>query len=311
MRFVKNEWIKLWCQRSTWVMFILTLVGLVAILGLNRYFTDAGGTAEERLAANNEDIAFYEKLISNDPNSEYVVGYKEEIELIQYRIENDLPSSDMITVVDGIDLGLTFIIVFVGISTMVVAAYIVSNEFGTGTIKRLLTRPAVRWKMLLSKLVTTIIFGIVLMVAGIAVASLTSYILYDSSTPFTLGMVNGEVVQTVVEYNFIDTIAYSAASTLMTIFFAFMLSTLFGSSTLAVSLALGILFMGSTLSMFLAQYDFAQYILFVNNLGQFAEGSMPIIPDLTFGFALTVNIVYAVIFLGVSFIYFTRRDVTA
>ena len=72
MRFVKNEWIKLWCQRSTWIMFILTLVGVVAILGLNKYFTNAGGTAEERLAANKEDMAFYEELISNDPNSEYV-----------------------------------------------------------------------------------------------------------------------------------------------------------------------------------------------------------------------------------------------
>ncbi|PKC50100.1 hypothetical protein RhiirA1_487420 [Rhizophagus irregularis] len=97
----------------------------------------------------------------------------------------------------------------------------------------------------------------------------------------------------------------------MTILFAFMLGTLFSSSTLAVSLSLILLFMGTTITVFLAKYDFAKFIWFANDLTQFLPGTAPIIPDLSLNFAIVVNIVYAIIFLAVSFTYFTRRDVTA
>ena len=311
MRFVKNEWIKVWSQRSSWIMLALLLVGMLALLGLNKYFGDPSGTAEERRAANEETIKMYEEYIANEPDEQYANDYKEAIEIAQYRIDNDMISQNTPTVIEGIDTALTFLIVIVGIFTMVVAASIVSNEFGTGTIKMLLTRPAARWKILLSKLVATLLFGVALMVIGIAVASITSYILFDPSKPVNISLVDGQFVETAREFYFGEQLALNAASSMMTALFAFMLGTLFGSSTLAVSLALGIMFAGSLVTMYLAKYDFTKYIWFANDLAQFVANGTPIIADITFSFAVIVNIVYAIIFLAVSFIYFMRRDITA
>ena len=311
MRFVKNEWIKIWSQRSSWIMLGILVIGLIGLLGLNKYFTDASGTEEERRAANEETIALYESYIENEQGSEYVASYQEAVEIAQYRIDNDLPSENTLTAMEGIDFTLSFSIVVVGIFTMVIGASIVSGEFGTGTIKMLLTRPAARWKILLSKLVATLLYGVALMIAGLAVGAITSFIIYDSNAPITLLMENGQIVEKAMEFNFAEQLLLISASTFMVVLFAFMLGTLFSSSTLAVSLALGIMFLGSMITMYLSSYDFAKYIWLSNDLAQFVGEGTPIISDITFSFAVIVNIVYAIIFLAVTFIYFIRRDITA
>ena len=311
MRFVKNEWIKIWSQRSSWIMLGLLIVGLIGMLGLNKYFTDASGTQEERRAANEETITFYEEQLANETDEAYKAELEQSIALAQYRIDNDLPSEDTMTAMEGIDFTLSFSIVIVGIFTMVIGASIVSNEFGTGTIKMLLTRPAARWKILLSKLVATLLYGVALLIAGLAVGTITSFILYNSSAPIQIIMENGQIVEKAIEFNFAEQLALNAASTFMVVIFAFMLGTLFSSSTLAVSLALGIMFFGSMITMYLSNYEFAKYIWLSNDLAQFVGEGTPIISDITFSFAVIVNIVYAIIFLAVTFIYFIRRDITA
>ncbi len=149
------------------------------------------------------------------------------------------------------------------------------------------------------------------MLSSIAIGIIASYILFNTDQAIALSVVDGQVVEQMVETHYLQTIVLNAASIFMTILFAFMLGTLFGSSTLAVSLSLVLLFMGSTVTMFLAKYEFAKYIWFANDLAQFEPGMTPLIPDITLNFAIVVNIVYAIIFLGVSFTYFIRRDVTA
>ena len=56
--------------------------------------------------------------------------------------------------------------------TVIVAAGIVASEFTQGTIKMLLSRPVKRWKILTSKYVTVILFGILLMLVGFIVSIL-------------------------------------------------------------------------------------------------------------------------------------------
>lgn len=311
MRFVKNEWIKIWNQRSTWIMLGLMIVGLVGMLGLNKYFADASGTEEERRAANEEMITFYEDMLSTETDEMYKAEWENSIAIAQYRIDNDLPSEGAVTVIEGIDFAVSFGTAIVSIFTLVVGASIVSNEFGTGTIKMLLTRPVARWKILLSKLVTTLLFGVALLIIALAVGSLTSYILFDPSTPLQLTMENGQIVEQAITFEFAEQLALQGASMLMVVLFAFMLGTLFNSSTLAVSLALGVMFFGSIITMYLANYDFAKYIWLSNDLAQFVGGNTPVVEGITFTFAVIVNIVYAIIFLAITFIYFMRRDVTA
>ncbi|AMO85268.1 ABC-type transport system involved in multi-copper enzyme maturation, permease component [Solibacillus isronensis B3W22] len=312
MQYVKNEWIKMWSQKNAWIMCGLLIVLIVFVAGMNKYYDVDSSTKEARIAANEEMMAYpKEMLASEDITPEDEQYFKEEIAMAEYRIANDLPAANAMTFTEHMDLSLSLTIMVTGIFTVVIAAGIVSSEFGTGTIKMLLTRPVSRWKILLSKLVASILYGIVLFAAGIVVALIIGIALFGTDSSIALSIVDGQIVQDTVKNTFIETTLYSLGSTIMTIIFAFMIGTIFGSSTLAVSLSLFILLMGSTATMFIAQYDFAKYIWFANDLSYYAPGSMPMIEGLTFTFSLVVNIVYAVIFLAITFGYFMKRDVTA
>ncbi|BAK16834.1 ABC-type transport system [Solibacillus silvestris StLB046] len=312
MQYVKNEWIKMWSQKNAWIMCGLLIVLIVFVAGMNKYYDVDSSTKEARIAANEEMMAYpKEMLASEDITPEDEQYFKEEIAMAEYRIANDLPAANAMTFTEHMDLSLSLTIMVTGIFTVVIAAGIVSSEFGTGTIKMLLTRPVSRWKILFSKLVASILYGIVLFAAGIVVALIIGIALFGTDSSIALSIVDGQIVQETVKNTFIETTLYSLGSTIMTIIFAFMIGTIFGSSTLAVSLSLFILLMGSTATMFIAQYDFAKYIWFANDLSYYAPGSMPMIEGLTFTFSLVVNIVYAVIFLAITFGYFMKRDVTA
>lgn len=312
MQYVKNEWIKMWSQKNAWIMCGLLIVLIVFVAGMNKYYDVDSSTKEARIAANEEMMAYpKEMLASEDITLEDEQYFKEEIAMAEYRIANDLPAANAMTFTEHMDLSLSLTIMVTGIFTVVIAAGIVSSEFGTGTIKMLLTRPVSRWKILLSKLVASILYGIVLFAAGIVVALIIGIALFGTDSSIALSIVDGQIVQDTVKNTFIETTLYSLGSTIMTIIFAFMIGTIFGSSTLAVSLSLFILLMGSTATMFIAQYDFAKYIWFANDLSYYAPGSMPMIEGLTFTFSLVVNIVYAIVFLVITFGYFMKRDVTA
>ncbi|RKJ16679.1 ABC transporter permease, partial [Butyricicoccus sp. 1XD8-22] len=199
--------------------------------------------------------------------------FNEEILMTEYRIAHDLPAVDATMFQDVVNQLLNFILMLVGIFTMVIAASIVSNEFGTGTIKMLLTRPAARWKILLSKLVASCLYGAAIFVSSIAVGILVSFFLFNTDPVALLSVVDGQVVAQTLETNYAQTILLTSVSMFMTILFAFMLGTLFSSSTLAVSLSLILLFMGTTITVFLAKYDFAKFIWFANDLTQFLPGT--------------------------------------
>lgn len=293
-------------------MLGLVLALLAFVSGMNKYYGVDSDTKEARIEANENWLTHYNEMLNAEGMAEEDKQYyQDEIAMTEYRIAQDLPSYDATMISEHMEMSITLTIVMISIFTVVIAAGIVSSEFGTGTIKMLLTRPVARWKILLSKLVTTILYGLTLMVSGLIFAYILGIILFNTDPAVSLSIVNGQVMEETVKIPYLEMILYSAGSTLMTILFAFMIGTIFGSSTLAVSLSLFILLMGSTATMFIAQYDFAKYIWFANDLSFYAPGSMPLIEGLTFTFSLIVNIVYAIVFLAITFIYFMKRDITA
>lgn len=312
MQYVKNEWIKMWSQKNAWIMLVIVLGMLALVTGINKYYETPSATTEERLQANEEMLSHYKEMSTmEDMTAEDIAYYNEEILKVEYRIANDLPAENTNTILSHMNFAVTLSIMMVSIFTTVIAAGIVSNEFGTGTIKMLLTRPVARWKILLSKLVTSLLYGLTSLAVALIFSLALGFILYNNDGAVMLSVVDGQVVEQVLENTIAETILYSLAALVMTTIFAFMIGSLFGSSTLAVSLSLFILLMGQTATMFLAQYDFAKYIWFANDLTYYAPGNSPMIEGLTFGFSVVVNIVYAIVFLAITFGYFMKRDVTA
>lgn len=312
MKYINNEWMKLWSKKGTWAMLILTIL-LVIIPGIMfKVITDPETTPEQRKAANEKDIKLYQSFLDDEDMTEEDKAYFYEQKMLsEYRIEHDLPSPNAMTfdqfMSACLSIGKVFILIFVA----VVAAGIVSQEFGTGTIKMLLTRPVARWKILLSKLFTSIIFGLLLYVVTIAFSALVGAILFGTDITIDLAVVDGVIEEQSSFENYLKTLGLSFGSFFMSIFFAFMIGSIFGSSSLAVGLTLVITFMGSSVVSFLGKYEFMKYIWFANDLNQYAPYSIKNIEDLTLGFSIGINVVYAIIFLAVSFIYFMKRDVTA
>jgi ABC-2 type transport system permease protein len=92
---------------------------------------------------------------------------------------------------------------------------------------------------------------------------------------------------------------------------AFMLSTIFRSSALAIVIAILAYLVGSTLVQARSQFSWVKYILFTNtNLAQYVIGGRPDVKGMTMGFSITVMVVYFVIMMGLSWFVFTRRDVS-
>jgi ABC-2 type transport system permease protein len=312
MQLIKNEWIKIWSQRNAQIMCLLVIIAVIGFTALNKYYSPDNNSKEARLEENEKMLEDYNEIMTSPGmEEEDIAYYAEQIQLTEYRIANDLPAEGAMFFQDHMEQSINVTIMLVSIFTMVITAAIVSNEFGTGTVKMLLTRPVARWKILLSKLIASLTYGIAVFVIGIVTAIVIGLFLFPTESAFSLSLVNGEIVKTNIEIPYGEIILYNAMSIFMTILFAFMLGSLFGSSTLAVSLALIILLMGTLITAFIAHYDFAKYIWFANDLSYFAPGNSPMIEGVTLNFSIVVNVVYAVIFLVVTFGYFTRRDITA
>lgn len=313
LKLIKNEWVKLWSKKSSWVMLILTLAVIVAMLvGLKTFDKLVNGDEEptswkeqqQMTIEGNKTFLTEENLTTKEKER-----LENEIKIAEYRLENNVepPASDSTASFLESSVSALSLISLFGV---IVAAGIVSFEFGTGTIKMLLTRPIARWKILLSKLITTFLFTILLTTVGFALSALLGYVFFDSAGT-SLTIQDGKVT----EVNLIGQTLYSYLLSYgdisMSIFFAFMLGTLFSSSSLAIGLTLFITFTSATLVALLQKYEFIKYFWFsVTDLNGIEKG-YTILPDLTIGFALSVMAVYAIIFLVISFSVFTKKDITA
>src|SRR5690625_5584432 len=92
--------------------------------------------------------------------------------------------------------------------------------------------------------------------------------------------------------------------------FAFMVSTIFRNSALAIGIAIFLMMAGNQIVFFLSEHAWAKYILFANtDLSQYAAGSEPIIVGMTLSFSIGMLLLYYSVFMILSWVFFTKRDV--
>jgi ABC-2 type transport system permease protein len=199
------------------------------------------------------------------------------------------------------------------IFVVVVAASGVAEEFTSGTIKLLLIRPWSRSKILLSKYISILLFALLLAVSLLASTLLFNWIIFginaDSSleTGF-LPMGEGSPFLFLLKYYGLKLI-----SLIVTVTLAFMLSTVFRSSGLAIGLSLFLLLGVSSIANLLAllKYKWVDYLLFIHlNLTQYLDG-VQLREDMTLGFSLGVLAVYYVVFVALTWYVFNKRDVAS
>ncbi len=303
---------KIYRRVGTWVMIGLVVAAvLVTAIFTNMNASDETSNwrtdAESTIQQSEETLKDSEGMPKAFKNSQ-----ERSIAINEYRLENDIPPLASDSIWSFMDSS-TGVVSLISIFTIIIGAGVIASEYSWGTIKLLLIRPASRTKILASKFIATLLFAlfslVILYISSFIIGGL--FLGFDAVDQPYLTYSGGEVSETSMAVHYIVEYALASVNLLMMVTFAFMLSSIFRSSSLAIGLAIFLMFTGSQLTFILSQYDWVKYILFANtDLSVYFDGS-PLIESMTLGFSLVTLLVYFIVFLFLSWLLFTKRDVAA
>ncbi|HLR11660.1 MAG TPA: ABC transporter permease subunit [Sporosarcina sp.] len=306
LNLIQNEWMKIWQKKSSWItiiVFIAIIAGMLTLVKVaeNTFMSD------ETIAEDEKQLQEIEAQLADPSLTE---AEREDLEVEQEMMMVSIESSEPSTR-EGMVIETYGMMALVTLMTIIVSSGIVSAEFSQGTIKMLLARPVKRWKILLSKYITVLLYSLLLTVILFVVTYITSSILFPKVLEDTVTFSGGEVAANKVLGKALYMMFLGWINTVVISTLAFMIGTIFRSTSLAIGISIFLYFTGNTIVLFLTKYDFAKYILFANtDLTQYETGYV-LIDGLSMSFSATVIAVYAVLFLLLSFLSFIKRDVAA
>jgi ABC-2 type transport system permease protein len=313
VNLVLNENMKIYRRVRTWI-----LVGLMVafILFVNFIEWNSGGKKAQgdgwraELLQENEQ---YSKILKQ-PNlqEEDRTFYQQQINLNSYHLEKNIRSTDG-TMWDGVN-GSASLMIVITIFTIIIVGDSVASEFSSGTIKLLLIRPASRFKILASKYISALLFGMLLLLILFVISVAVNGILYGFGyldLPLISMTVEGQIVEKNMVLNLWKMYMLNGVSTVMYVTLAFMISSAFRSSTMAIGFSIGALFAGNIVMQALQRFDWSKYLIFANtDLTQYLTGR-PFQEGMTLSFSIGILVVYFLVFNLISWLLFTRRDVAA
>jgi ABC-2 type transport system permease protein len=315
LNLIRNEWMKIFRRPGTYVMIAILLL-IVSITGAFMKYqenrTDQNHDEDWKTILVQENEALKSQLESSPIKVEQDY-YKKQIAINEYRIEHDIPFREKYNgwsfVKDSSEL-----ILLAGLFTIIVSAGIVASEFSWGTIKLLLIRPINRSKILISKYLTVLLFALLLVGSLFVYSAILGTILFglpEQAIPY-LNYFDGKVTEQPMFIYLINYYGLASIEMIMMATMAFMISSVFRNSSLAIGLSLTLMFMGSQLTALLSmKFTWAKYILFANtNLMQYFEGA-PLVEGMTLTFSIIMILLYFVIFQFLAFYVFNKRDVAA
>ncbi|MFT8322906.1 MAG: ABC transporter permease [Bacillus sp. (in: firmicutes)] len=316
VQLIRNEWMKIWKRPATIVMVIILLL-IVAVVGAFMKHQESGLKVPDndnwKHGLEMENKGYKEQLENGSLPPESENYYKKEIAVNEYRIAHNISTNVDYSVWDFVQDG-SQLIVLAGLFTIIIAAGIVANEFNWGTVKLLLIRPISRTKLLLSKYITVVLFGFLMLIVLFVFSFILGAVLFgfpEHSYPY-LAYYNGSVKEQSMIIHLIIYYGLNSISVLMLTTMAFMISSVFRNSSLAIGASIFLMFMGSTLTMILAgKFEWAKYILFANtNLTLYFDGA-PMVSGMTLTFSIVMLIIYFLLFHLLAFYVFKKRDVAA
>ncbi|MEC1521845.1 ABC transporter permease [Neobacillus niacini] len=315
INLIRNELMKIFRRPGTYVMMSI-LVVIISVTGIfmkyNLVEEEPNVTEDWKPVLQQENEALKKQLESSSIKREQEY-YQKQIAINEYRLEHDIPFREKYNgwsfVKDNSEL-----ILLAGLFTIVISAGIVASEFNWGTIKLLLIRPINRSKILLSKYLTVLLFALMMIGILFCFSALLGALLFglpEQALPY-LNYFNGKVTEQNMIVYLIIYYGLGSIEMIMLTTMAFMISSVFRNSSLAIGLSLFLMFTGGQFTALLSmKFDWAKYILFANtNLMQYIEGT-PLLEGMTMSFSIIMLIIYFVIFQFLAFYVFKKRDVAA
>ena len=313
VNLVLNENMKIYRRMRTWILVGL-MVAFVLFVNFIEWHSDGKKVQGEgwRAALQQENQRYNEILKQPNLGKEDRTYYEDWIAVNDYHLEENIRSTDG-TMWDGVN-GSAGLMIVITIFTIIIAGDSLAGEFSSGTIKLLLIRPANRVKILVSKYISFLLFGMLLLLILFVLSVVVNGILYGfgyMDLPLVSVNAEGEIVEKSMVLNLWKTYMLNGVSTVMYVTMAFMISSAFRSSAMAIGFSIGTLFAGNIVLEVLQRFDWSKYLLFANtNLTQYLSGR-PYQEGMTLSFSIGVLIVYFLVFNLVSWLLFTRRDVAA
>ncbi|MEK4028705.1 MULTISPECIES: ABC transporter permease [Bacillaceae] len=314
VRLIQNEWIKIFKRPGTYVMIGLLILMAGTFAGFTKYDESRQKETPDWQQIIKAETAGYEKELQEDTGmskdrKEYLQG---QIKVNDYRLEHNVPIDTKTNMLSFIE-GNSDLLSFAGLFMIIIAGGIVASEYTWGTVKLLLIRPISRTKILFSKYLAVVLFGLFMISVLFLVSALIGAVLFGTSGESAhLAYEGGKVVEQSMFLYLLKVYVLKSVDVFMLATMAFMISAVFRSSSLAIGMSLFLLFVGMNVTMIIAmKYEWAKYLLFANtNLMQFESGQ-PLVEGMTPGFSLAVLAVYYILFQLLAFTTFAKRDVAA
>ncbi|UOQ44916.1 ABC transporter permease [Halobacillus salinarum] len=312
VNLVRNENMKIYRRMRTWI-----LLGLMVafVLFFNIIAWQEGSKAQDEnwqaaLIQEKQDLS--ETVKQGKLGEEDEAYFKQQIAIMNYQLERNIRSTEG-TMWGGVNDSAELAIV-ITIFTIIIAGDMLAGEFSSGTIKLLLIRPASRVKILVSKYISVLMFGLLLLLTLFVLSIVVNGILFGfghMDLPLVTMNAQGDIVEKSMILDLWKTYLFNSVSTIMFVTMAFMISSAFRSSTMAIGFSIGALFGGHIILELLKRFDWSKYLLFANtDLTQYLSGS-PFKEGMTLSFSIGVLTVYFLLFNLTSWLLFTRRDVAA
>jgi ABC-2 type transport system permease protein len=321
---VKNECIKM-IKKKRFYVILLILLALIpmftyAQMKVAQNTQKQFGTQDWRAVQRQQIIDWQKTLSSPRAPEEWKQQIRARTQIANYYLEKDVDPSSPNAVTFTREFVKNAVGLFIPLIIMVISADIVSSEHSTGTIKLLLTRPIRRWKILMSKLITLVLFTSLTVLSTGVLCYLISGIVFGFGgwdVPVFVGItasgsdVDFSHVRAVGQWLFIimefGLVWFSA---LVVALMSLMLSVLVRSTAAGMGIMLAILISGTILSSMVSSWETAKYLFMVNlDLTKYLTGSTPPIKGMDLGFSLSVLAIWAIASLIVSFTVFTRKDI--
>jgi ABC-2 type transport system permease protein len=313
VNLVLNENMKIYRRVRTWILVGL-MVAFVLFVNFIEWHSDGKKAEGEgwRAALQQENQQYSKILKQPELGEDDRTFYEQQIAVNDYHLEKNIRSTDG-TMWDGVN-GSAQMMIVITIFTIIIAGDSLAGEFSSGTIKLLLIRPASRVKILVSKYISFLMFGMLLLLTLFVLSIVVNGILYGfgyMDLPLISMTAEGEIVERNMVLNLWKTYMLNGISTVMYVTMAFTISSAFRSSAMAIGFSIGALFAGNIVLEALQRFDWSKYLLFANtDLTQYLNGH-PFQEGMTMSFSIGVLVVYFLVFNLVSWLLFTRRDVAA
>ncbi|MEH7437542.1 ABC transporter permease [Neobacillus drentensis] len=312
---IKNEWMKIFRRPGTYVMVTILVISIAIVGIVSKYQQNGMDVSEDpkwEQVLQEENNALKQQMDQSRTKIEKQY-FKREIAINDYRIKHHISPREKYSVWSFVKDS-SQLIVLAGLFIIIVAAGIVASEFNWGTIKLLLIRPINRTKILLSKYLTVLLYAIFMLSILFVFSTVLGAILFgmpDEAVSY-LNYNNGQVTEQNIVVHLLIYYGLSSIDMIMLVTMAFMISSVFRNSSLAIGLSLFLLFTGGQFTTLLAmKFTWAKYILFANtDLMQYVEGS-PLVEGMTLSFSLLMLLAYFALFQFLAFFVFKKRDVAA